>query len=60
MLKIKIKQNTGYPNKKYTAIIEHIHQNIRITPEVKKKKFALINDWENIIAYWEASEQREV
>ena len=29
-----------------------------LTPEVKKKP-ALVNDWENIIAYWEESAQCE-
>ena len=29
LLKIKIKQNPGCPNKEYNAIFKHIHQNIR-------------------------------
>ena len=42
LLKVKIKQSTGCPNKDYNLIFEHE------------------NDWENIIAYWEESEQSKV
>ena len=45
-------------NKKYNVIFEHLHQNIRACP--RKKKSALINDWEKIIVYWEKSEESEV
>ena len=48
LLKVKIKQNPRYLNKKYNAIFEHIHLNIRAYP--RSKKYALINDYENIIA----------
>ena len=57
LLKIKFKQNPGCPNKEYNAIFEHIHQNIRAYP---RSKSALINDYENIIAYSEKSKQSEV
>ena len=54
LLKIKIKQNPGYPNK---DVFNHIHQNIRAYP--KSKKSALIHDDENIVAYSEQSKQSE-
>ena len=54
LLKIKIKQNPGCPNKGYNAILKHIPQNIRAY--TRSKKTELINDWENI-AYWEKSEK---
>ena len=46
LLKIKIKQNPGCPNKGYNAILKYIHQNIRAY--TSRKKTELINDWENI------------
>ena len=49
LLKIKIKQNPGYPSKEYNVILKHINQNIRAYR--RSKKSALINDYENIIAY---------
>ena len=45
-------------NKKYNVIFEHLHQNIKAC--LRKKKSALINDWEKIIVYWEKSEESEV
>ena len=56
LLKIKIKRNSGCPNKEYNAIFKHI--NIRTSPRSKKKS-GLINDWENIVAYWEAAQPQE-
>ena len=50
LLKIKIKQNSDYPNKEYNAVFKHNHQNIRVCPRSKKIS-GLINDWENIFAY---------
>ena len=49
----KVKQNPGCPNK---DIFKH-QQNIRVYP--KSKKSALINDYENIVAYSEQFEQSE-
>ena len=37
LLRIKIKQNPGCPNKEYNAVFEHIHQSIRAYPRKKKK-----------------------
>ena len=54
LLKIKTKQNPGCPNK---DIFKHIIQNIKAYP--KSKKSALINDYENIVAYSEQFEQSE-
>ena len=45
LLKIKAKQNPVCQNNKYNAIFKHIHQNIRVYLE-SKKKCVLINDWE--------------
>ena len=36
LLKIKIKQNPGCPNKEYNSIFEHIHENIRVYPRSEK------------------------
>ena len=36
LLKIKIRQNPGCPNKEYNAIFDHIHQNIRAYPRSTK------------------------
>ena len=36
LLKIKIKQNPGCPDKKYNAILEYIHHNIMAYPRSKK------------------------
>ena len=58
LLKIKIKQNLGYPNKEYNVIFKHIHQNIRAY--CRSKKICIIDDYENIIANSEESEQSEV
>ena len=58
LLKMKIKQNSDCPNKEYNVFFKHIHQNTGPIPE--EKKSTLINDWENIIAYWEELKQREV
>ena len=55
LLKIKIKQKPDCLNKEYNAIFEHIHLNIRAYP--RSKKYTLINNYENIIAYSEESEQ---
>ena len=55
--KIKIRENAGYPRKKYNASSEHIYWNIRANPGVKKS--ALINDYENV-AYSDESKQGEV
>ena len=52
LLKIKIKQNSGCPNKEYNSIFEHINHITRAYPRSQKKKSALIDDYENIIAYW--------
>ena len=52
LLKIEIKQNPGCPNKEYNSIFEHINHITRAYPRSKKKKSALIDDYENIIAYW--------
>ena len=52
LLKIKIKQNPGWPNKEYNSIFENINHITRAYPRSKKKKSALIDDYENIIAYW--------
>ena len=49
----EVKQNPGCPNK---DIFKH-QQNIRVYP--KSKKSALINDYENIVAYSEQFEQSE-
>ena len=46
LLKIKIEENADCPSKEYNAIFDHIP--------------ALINDYENIIAYLEESELSEV
>ena len=54
---MKIKQNWGHPNKEYNAIVKLINQMSAPVPE--ETKYALINDLENIIAYWEESEQNE-
>ena len=35
-VKIKITQNSGYPNKEHNVIFEHIHQNNRAYPRSKK------------------------
>ena len=40
LLKIKIKQNTGYPNKEYNLAFKHFPQHIRVYPR-SKKKYAL-------------------
>ena len=53
---MKIKQNPGCPNKESNTIFEHIHQNIR--SYYRSKKGPLINEYENIIAYSEKSEQK--
>ena len=59
LLKIKIKQNLGCLNKEYN--VQSSTTFIRISgPIAEVKKFALINDYENIIAYSEESEQSEV
>ena len=51
LLKIKIKQKSGCPNKEYNAIFKHIiHQDIRASPRSKTKSWS-INDWENFFAY---------
>ena len=47
---MKIKQNLDYQNKEYNAIFEHIHLNTKAC--TRSKKSALIEKWENIIAYW--------
>ena len=57
-LKMKIKQNPGYLNEQYNAIFKHIHQNIRAYP--RSKKICTDNYYENIIAYSEESEQKEM
>ena len=36
LLKIKIKQNPGCPNKEFDEIFEHIHQNVRTYPRSRK------------------------
>ena len=54
LLKIKTKQNPGCPNK---DIFKHIIQNIKAYP--KSRKSALINNYENIVAYSEQFEQSE-
>ena len=36
LLNEKIKQNSVFPNKKYNAIVDHIHQNIKTHPRSKK------------------------
>ena len=36
LLKIKIKQNPGYPDKEYNVIFKHIHQNNRVYYRNKK------------------------
>ena len=55
LLKVKIKQNTSCPNLKKKKKL------IRTSgPNTEVKRFAFISDWENIITYWEESEQREV
>ena len=59
MLNMKIKQNPGSPNKEYNAVFKYIHQDVRAYPRSKKKRSALINDWENVIAYWKESKQIE-
>ena len=43
-------------NKEYNGIFKHVHQNIRTYR--RRKKTALINDWESIV-YWEEFEQSE-
>ena len=35
LVKIKIKQNSDFPNKEYNAIFMHIHQNTRTYPRSK-------------------------
>ena len=58
LLKTKIKQNPGCPNKEYNAIFKHIH--LISGPIPKVKKYALINDYENVIAYSEDYKQSKV
>ena len=59
LLKIKIKQSSGCPNKEYNTIFKHINQNMRAYPRSKKnqKKSELIKDSRNVFAYWKKSEQ---
>ena len=42
LLKIKIKQNPGYPNKEYNVIFKHIHQNNRV---YRRSKKIFIDQW---------------
>ena len=58
LLKIKSKQNQGCPSKEITQSSSTFIRISGIIPEVKK--LALINSYENIIAYSEESEQIEV
>ena len=44
LLKIKIKQNPGCPNKEYNVVFKHFHQNIKAYSRSFKKS-ALTNDW---------------
>ena len=66
LLKIKIKQNTSFPNKVYNAIFKKKKKKKKkkkiktLGPNTEVKRFAFINDWENIITNWEESEQSEV
>ena len=39
LLKIKIEQNTDFPNKEYNADFKHFHQNIRAYH--RRKKFCI-------------------
>ena len=50
LLRIKLKENAGFPNKEYNAIFKHIHQNIRAYLRCKEKS-ALVNNWEKILFY---------
>ena len=56
LLKIKIKQNAGCPNK---DIFKHIHQNIRAYPISKKSALILINGLWKYVVYSELSEKTE-
>ena len=58
LLKVKIEQSSGCPNKEYNAIFKHINQNIRAYPRSKKKS-ELIKDSQDIFSYWKESEQSE-
>ena len=57
LLKIKIKQNPGCPNKEYNISSTFIRISV---PIAEVKKSVLINCYENIIAYSEESELRGV
>ena len=59
LLKVKIKQSSGCPNKEHNAIFMHINQNSRAYPRNEKKKVDLIKDSQNIFTYWKESEQSE-
>ena len=56
LLKIKIKQNPGCPNKEYNIIFELFYQNIRVYPRIKKNlHWSIIGK----ILHTEESEQSE-